>query len=577
MTQKMSSQRPHSYLIAGFILVVLLMLSLAGLGAQRLEVLKGRVDYILQDQMVKIDLTHRLRSITRERMIRMNLMTITSDPFVRDQNYQEFLVLGNRYIGTRHKLEDLVKGGTETAMLDQLRNMSINATPIQERVVELALDNHLEQARALLFEKSLLIQQEILDHCDVILTTFEQSSQSAMEQARQTYQTTYTLMINLTTLAVLLTAVIGMIVVRRIKADRGQLLSEIAERRKTEQELRHTKEGLEQIISERTATLRENLERLSEAQRISHMGHWEWDIVTNELRWSDEIYRLFGLQPTGFGATHDTFMAAVHPEDRHMVNNSVERALRKEENYQVEHRIIWPDGTVRHMREKGEVAFDENGQALRMIGTVRDITDERENEQRLWHLAHHDALTGLPNRSLLYATLSQALTRAKRSGSKVALMLCDLDHFKSINDRYGHDAGDQLIVEAGRRIKSCIRESDVLARLGGDEFTVVMEDVRDPENTRQVAQKITDALNAPFELSGEHSGMIGVSIGIALYPEDAPDMDGLLKNADVAIQSKRAWPQRLLPVCRSGLNWRMTRWNNIKALLRESTIPRLTT
>ncbi|WP_173064916.1 diguanylate cyclase domain-containing protein [Sulfurimicrobium lacus] len=573
----MSSQRPHSYLIAGFILVVLLMLSLAGLGAQRLEVLKGRVDYILQDQMVKIDLTHRLRSITRERMIRMNLMTITSDPFVRDQNYQEFLVLGNRYIGTRHKLEDLVKGGTETAMLDQLRNMSINATPIQERVVELALDNHLEQARALLFEKSLLIQQEILDHCDVILTTFEQSSQSAMEQARQTYQTTYTLMINLTTLAVLLTAVIGMIVVRRIKADRGQLLSEIAERRKTEQELRHTKEGLEQIISERTATLRENLERLSEAQRISHMGHWEWDIVTNELRWSDEIYRLFGLQPTGFGATHDTFMAAVHPEDRHMVNNSVERALRKEENYQVEHRIIWPDGTVRHMREKGEVAFDENGQALRMIGTVRDITDERENEQRLWHLAHHDALTGLPNRSLLYATLSQALTRAKRSGSKVALMLCDLDHFKSINDRYGHDAGDQLIVEAGRRIKSCIRESDVLARLGGDEFTVVMEDVRDPENTRQVAQKITDALNAPFELSGEHSGMIGVSIGIALYPEDAPDMDGLLKNADVAIQSKRAWPQRLLPVCRSGLNWRMTRWNNIKALLRESTIPRLTT
>jgi diguanylate cyclase (GGDEF)-like protein len=187
------------------------------------------------------------------------------------------------------------------------------------------------------------------------------------------------------------------------------------------------------------------------------------------------------------------------------------------------------------MRQKGEVSFDDTGQPIRMIGTIRDITAERKNEQYLWHLAHHDALTGLPNRSQLYASLSRALTRAKRSGGKVALMLCDLDHFKEINDRYGHDAGDQVIVEAAERIKFCVRASDLVARLAGDEFTVVMEEVRDPEDTLQVAQKITAALNAPFELSGGHQGMIGISIGIALYPDDAMTMNELLKYADVAM------------------------------------------
>jgi diguanylate cyclase (GGDEF)-like protein/PAS domain S-box-containing protein len=253
------------------------------------------------------------------------------------------------------------------------------------------------------------------------------------------------------------------------------------------------------------------------------------------LRWSDEVYRLFGLQPNAFGATYEAFLEAVHPEDRDLVKNRVERALHKEENFQVEHRVIWPDGAVRYMRQEGEVAFDDNGQAVRMLGTIRDITDERENEQHLWHLAHHDALTGLPNRSQLYASLSQALSRAKRSGSKIALMLCDLDHFKAINDLYGHDAGDLVLVEAARRIKSCVRESDVVARLAGDEFTVTMEEVRDPDDTLQVAQKITSTLCESFELPDGHSGMIGISIGIALYPDDALTMDELLKYADVAM------------------------------------------
>lgn len=535
----MTGKHPQSYLIAGFLLVVLLMLGLAGLSALRLEIQKGNVDKILQEQVAKIDLTHRLRSISRERMIRMNLMTITSDPFVRDQSYQEFLALGSTFIDTRQKLEKLVMDSTGRGMLDQFREICIRSTPIQERIVDLTLEGNLELARALLFGQSLLLQQQILDHSDTMLATFEQSNQAAMEQTNQTYHTTYLLMMSMTALAVLLTAIIGIVVMRRIKADRELLMSEIAERRRTEHELRRIKEGLEQTISERTATLRENAERLAEAQRISRMGHWDWNVVSNELRWSDEVYRLFGMQPNTFGATFEAFMAAVHPEDRDLVNSRVEKALRREENFQVEHRIILPDDTVRYMRQEGEVAFDGNGQPVRMLGTIRDITDERENEQHLWHLAHHDALTGLPNRSQLYASLSQALSRAKRSGSKIALMLCDLDHFKAINDRYGHDAGDLVLVEAARRIKSCVRESDVVARLAGDEFTVTMEEVRDPEDTRQVARKITAALSEPFELPEGHRGTIGISVGIALYPDDALTMDELLKYSDVAMYAAK--------------------------------------
>ncbi|WP_445475852.1 PAS domain S-box protein [Methanococcoides methylutens] len=114
---------------------------------------------------------------------------------------------------------------------------------------------------------------------------------------------------------------------------------------------------------------------LANAQRIAHLGNWDWDIVTNELQWSDEIYRIFGLVPNEFGATYDAFLNAVHPDDRMFVQDAVNKAVYKNNPYSIDHRILLPDGSERIVHEQGEVTFNETGQPIRMVGIVQDITE----------------------------------------------------------------------------------------------------------------------------------------------------------------------------------------------------------
>ncbi|ATX81311.1 PAS domain S-box-containing protein/diguanylate cyclase (GGDEF) domain-containing protein [Mariprofundus ferrinatatus] len=129
--------------------------------------------------------------------------------------------------------------------------------------------------------------------------------------------------------------------------------------------------------------LQESSLRLSEAQAIAHIGNWEWDIVRNELRWSDEIYRIFGLKPQSFDATYEAFIGSVHPDDRQMVQDTVQLALDEMEPYSIDHRIVWPDGTVRIVHEQGQVQYDESNKPLRMIGVVQDISERKQGEETL--------------------------------------------------------------------------------------------------------------------------------------------------------------------------------------------------
>ena len=148
-------------------------------------------------------------------------------------------------------------------------------------------------------------------------------------------------------------------------------------------ELQKTNEQLQQEIVENQRTeavLRERERRLDEVHRITHLGHWDWNIQTNELYWSDEVYRIFGLSPQEFSATYEAFLERVHPEDRALVEQSVEAALQKKP-YSIEHRIILPDGEEKTVHERGEVAFNEEGQLLRMLGTAQDITERKRMEE----------------------------------------------------------------------------------------------------------------------------------------------------------------------------------------------------
>jgi diguanylate cyclase (GGDEF)-like protein len=169
-----------------------------------------------------------------------------------------------------------------------------------------------------------------------------------------------------------------------------------------------------------------------------------------------------------------------------------------------------------------------------VVFNSRDVTDRKVIQQRIQHLAYHDNLTGLPNRSLLQDRLAHSIARAERSNRKVAVLFIDLDNFKNINDTLGHDVGDELLRQVSRKLSECVRLEDTIARQGGDEFIVLLDSLEDGRGASIVAQKILNSLRQPFVLSGTEQHVSG-SVGIALYPEDGRDAQTLMKNADTAM------------------------------------------
>ncbi len=200
-------------------------------------------------------------------------------------------------------------------------------------------------------------------------------------------------------------------------------------------------------------------------------------------------------------------------------------------------------GEVWSQRKNGEVYLewlgvsvvrDEDDRPRYYVYIFSDMAVRNEAQQRIEFLAHHDPLTGLPNRLLLRDRVEQAQAQAARMQSHVALMFLDLDRFKTINDSLGHPVGDAMLKEAVGRLRSCVRESDTISRQGGDEFIILLNDVRDGEAVSRVADKIHQRMAEPFVI-GEHTLIGSFSIGIALYPEDGSDFDSLLQKADTAM------------------------------------------
>lgn len=170
----------------------------------------------------------------------------------------------------------------------------------------------------------------------------------------------------------------------------------------------------------------------------------------------------------------------------------------------------------------------------RFYNFLRDISERKENEKRIYDLAHFDALTSLPNRTLFRDRVHQALNTAKREKSRLALMFLDLDKFKPINDTYGHDVGDQVLKTVAGRLRECVRESDTISRIGGDEFVILLPNIDEASDAMLVANKILHALALPFELDGLRL-QLSTSIGIAIYPDHGSNEIILSKHADTAM------------------------------------------
>jgi diguanylate cyclase (GGDEF)-like protein/PAS domain S-box-containing protein len=201
-------------------------------------------------------------------------------------------------------------------------------------------------------------------------------------------------------------------------------------------------------------------------------------------------------------------------------------------------------GEIWNRRKNGEVfpqlltistVYDGEGLPSHYVGVMTDISQLKNSEAKLEHLAHHDPLTNLPNRLLLQSRLTHALESAERHKRGVAVLYIDLDRFKNINDSLGHPVGDQLLEAMARRMLARLRDEDTLGRLGGDEFLLVLEDLQRPGDAAGVAQELIRLLEHPFRLPGGHEVYVGASIGISLFPDDGATVTELIQHADVAM------------------------------------------
>jgi len=281
------------------------------------------------------------------------------------------------------------------------------------------------------------------------------------------------------------------------------------------------------------AALYDTVEKLRLAVEVAGLYYWEWDTESDLLRYGHNTGAVSGGE--GETALRWTEYANwVHPEDRERFTSAGVATAERGETFVCEYRVTGRGGGTRWIAARGQPVFDPSGRVHRVIGVSQDVTERKRSEDEARFLAHHDTLTGLPNRRLLDDRLRQAVYLAQRHDSKVAVMLLDLDGFKEVNDTLGHRAGDAVLREVAQRLTGCMRKSDTLARQGGDEFVIVIPDLNLEADCQTIAEKVLRALEPEFRVDA--SGFrIGASIGVSLYPADAGDGESLLRNADIAM------------------------------------------
>ena len=253
--------------------------------------------------------------------------------------------------------------------------------------------------------------------------------------------------------------------------------------------------------------------------------------------WSEELCRLYGYHtaPPVMLDLLDRF----HPEDATSVQALLRAAIVARSAFDLDHRLLLPDGTTRWLRSQGRVEVDSAGVAFHMRGTAQDITEQRSAEEALAHQALHDSLTGLPNRTLLLDRLTHALARLERADTSVGVLFLDIDRFKVINDSLGHPAGDNMLLAMAGRLKAILRASDTLARFGGDEFVLLCEDLTGEDEALEIADRIGEVMAPPLSWGGGEL-VISVSTGIAMASSPLVTGEALLRDADAAMYRAKA-------------------------------------
>lgn len=281
--------------------------------------------------------------------------------------------------------------------------------------------------------------------------------------------------------------------------------------------------------------LRASEERYALAAQGANDGLWDWDLVSGKIYFTPRWKAMLGYDDDDIGTSPDEWFHRLHPDDRDRVEwRLLAHTHRLITSFELEYRILHRDGNYRWMLCRGMAVWDEHGRATRMVGSQTDITGRKQAEEQLAYGALHDALTGLPNRTLFMDRLSLALKRAHREKYLFAVLFLDLDRFKTVNDSLGHTAGDELLIAVARRLESVLRPGDTVARLGDDEFAVMLDRLNTPEEAEWIAERIHQELQAPLSIRG-HTVYTTASIGLVLANEGYDCPEEIARDADTAM------------------------------------------
>jgi len=289
----------------------------------------------------------------------------------------------------------------------------------------------------------------------------------------------------------------------------------------------HYKGIIEDITERKLAeeALQKSEARLKEAEKLALLGYWELDLKKNVLYWSDEIYRIFEIDPSRFGASYEAFLNTVHPDDKELVNRAYTESAKNRTPYSIDHRILLKDGRIKFVHEQGETYYDEQGNAIRSLGTIQDITERKKAAEKIKYMGFHDSLTGLYNRAYFEEEMRRLNTQRRYP---LTIVMADINGLKVINDTLGHNKGDELLKDTAKLLKSIAREGDIMARVGGDEFAVIL-----PHSDENAAQTFCNRFRDACEKYNRKTQLkLSIALGYAVQSGQYENMEKVLEKAD---------------------------------------------
>ena len=286
---------------------------------------------------------------------------------------------------------------------------------------------------------------------------------------------------------------------------------------------------------------RENAERFTIVSEAANDGIWELDIAGGGLFFTARYQAMVGLPAVDARTTRDEWLARAHPDDRGELERALESIVtRKVNRFELTHRLRHENGSYRTVVCRAVAVHDQRGTPVRAGGSITDITETAIAQAKIHSAESRDALTGLLNRAAFVADLGRRLSEYREGRTKrFAALYLDLDRFKIVNDSLGHLVGDELLIEASRRLETCLRPGDAIARLGGDEFAIMLHDLQDEMQANVVGFRLQEALNTPFNIGGREV-VTSASIGIAFCRKEYESAEEIMRDADTAMYHAKA-------------------------------------